>query len=671
MQGSSSEGVDVLHFLGFILLIIGGVMLAPVPVAYIFNEVYLIPFFIVPAVIAIIIGFLIRRRFKPAELTLGKAMVMVTFAWILFSAFSSVPYVCGNNMPLEDAYFESMSGITATGLTMISGDPIATNLVISEVGVLAQPDNGFIELYNPTDSDIDLINLHGGGENLTFWVVDENDNVSSLSINWVNTVVPAHGYFLLVSSSTDNLAADATFSARLDNSGGVIIDDDSVPLDEAIDKVGWGSGSVQNATEGTNVPNNLAAGDSIERKSWRVSTEQDMGARDREKGNGYDTNNNSEDFVFHSGSYEPQNSSSPPEAPIRNVESTAKTILFWRSLTEWVGGMGVVVLFLAALIGFGKAARKMYVAEARAERIEPSIRQNVRSLWKIYVILTVAGIIGLYLVGMPMFEAVNHSMTGIATGGFSVRNTSFAGYGSPVLAIVIFIMMAGAISFAVHRKVMAGRWRELFRNVEVRLMLVLIILATFLLVWSVGIRDSLFQTTSALTGTGFSTASLAGWGDLQKGLLTVLMVVGGGYGSTSSAIKLIRIIIIGKAVHWMIKRSFLPDRAVVPTKIAGREYTDREMMETAIYAFIYLVVLIVGAVILILLGNSIMNSMFESASAQGNVGLSVGITSAAMPLAGKVSLTVQMLVGRLEIIPVIAFLSYFLAKVPRPRRKPF
>ncbi|HID60396.1 MAG TPA: TrkH family potassium uptake protein, partial [Hadesarchaea archaeon] len=370
--------MDVLHFLGFLLLVIGGVMLVPVPAAYIFDEAYLIPFFVIPALTTVAIGFLFRRRFSPVEPTLGKAMVVVTFAWILFSAFSSVPYVFGNHMPVEDAYFESMSGLTATGLTMIS-----------------------------------------------------------------------------------------------------------------------------------------------------------------------------------------------------DVEGTARTVLFWRSLTEWVGGMGVIILFLSALIGFGKAARKMYVAEARTERIEPSIRQTVRSLWKIYVILTVVGIVALYLTGMPMFDAINHSMTGVATGGFSVRDTSFAGYGPPVLAVTILIMVAGAISFAVHRKVMAGHWQELFRNIEVRLMIVIIVLAALLLVFTVGFRESLFQTTSALTGTGFSTANLAEWGDLQKGMLTVLMVIGGGYGSTSSAIKLIRIIIVGKAVHWMIKRSFLPDRAVLPAKIAGKEYTER------------------------------------------------------------------------------------------------
>jgi trk system potassium uptake protein TrkH len=453
-------------------------MSAPIPIAVAVGEGFLVPYFLIPAVVAFAIGVLLQR-FPRAELSLGNAMVLVTLAWILLSLFGSVPYMFGNNMSFIDSYFESMSGFTATGLTMISG---------------------------------------------------------------------------------------------------------------------------------------------------------------------------------------------PPGAPPHTLLPCPQTILLWRSLTEWVGGMGVIVLFLAALLGAGKAARKMYVAEARAERIEPSIRETARSLWKIYVLLTIIGIIGLYFTGMPLFDAVNHSMTGIATGGFTVRNTSFAGYGGPVLSIAIILMLAGAVSFAVHRKVMGGQWRELFKNVEVQLMLTLIALVTIILVWSVGVQKALFQSTSALTGTGFSTAALSGWGDLQKGMLTVLMVIGGGYGSTSSAIKLIRTIIIVKAVLWLIKRSFLPERAVVPMKLAGRVYNESEIMETAIYAFIYVLVLVGGAIVLMMLGNPAMNAMFESASAQGNVGLSVGITSAAMPAVGKVVFIIQMLVGRLEILPVIALASFFISKVrPRPR----
>ena len=462
----------MLHFLGFILLVIGGVMLVPVPAAVMFNEGYLIPYFVIPAAIALVAGLLLRRRFPRVELRLGTAMVLVTVAWILISLFSCVPYMFGNRMSFVDSYFESMSGFTATGLTMI-------------------------------------------------------------------------------------------------------------------------------APEG------------------------------------------------------------PPPVP--------STILFWRSLTQWVGGLGVIVLFLAAPIGAGRAARKMYAAEARAERIEPSILETVRSLWKIYVLFTLLGIIGLFFVGMPLFESINHSMTGIATGGFTVRNDSFARYGAHILPIAIIIMLMGATSFAIHRKVMAGQWREFFRSPEVRLIFVLIALATIIIVWDVGLRHAIFQSTSAVTGTGFSTAELAGWSDLSKGVLTGLMIVGGGYGSTSSAIKLIRTVIIIKAVYWTIKRSFLPERAVVPMKIAGRTYTEREIMETSIYAFIYVVVLLAGTIVLMMLGNTFVNSMFESASAQGNVGLSVGITSVAMPLAGKIMFIIQMLIGRLEILPVIALMSYFIAKTPRRR----
>ena len=466
----------MLHFLGFIMFVIGGAMAVPALIAPIFGELHLIPGFILPSAAAFLIGIFLRAERKPSELTLGNAMVVVTLAWLIFSAFSSIPYVL-SGMPIEDAYFESMSGFTATGLTMIT-----------------------------------------------------------------------------------------------------------------------------------------------------------------------------------------------------DVSAVPRTILFWRSLTQWIGGLGVVVLFLTAVVGFGRAARKLYIAEARVELLEPSIKDTARSLWKIYIILTVLGIAGLYLASMPnasLFEAVNHAMTGIATGGFSVRNDSFGSYGAPVCLVMVLIMMAGATSFVVHKRWIAGRWREIVKNVEVKLMIGIIIFSTVILVLSTDAVSALFQATSALTGTGFSTVNIGGWGDAQKSLLTLLMIIGGGYGSTSSALKLIRVIIIGKSVYWLLKKSFLPERAVVPMKIAGKEYSEREMMETTLYALIYIITLIAGAAVLALLGHGIVDSMFESASAQGNVGLSVGITSPLMPLAGKISLTVQMLVGRLEIIPVIAFLGYLFSRVPRPSRRPF
>lgn len=451
-------------------------MFLPIPATFAFGEVYLIPYFLIPAIVSLVIGIILWRKFERTRLTLGSAMVLVALAWILLALFGSIPYIWGNDMGFLDSYFESMSGFTATGLTRVQGP---------------------------------------GG--------------------WI---------------------------------GGL-----------------------------------------------------------------------------------------PPQ-----------TILLWRSITEWVGGLGVIVLFLAALLGTGKAARKLYVAEARTDRIEPTVKKTAKSLWKIYVLFTIVGIAGLFLVGMDLFPAINHAMTGIATGGFTTTPTSFAGFGAPILIITLVIMMAGATSFAIHRKVIGGNWRALFKSVEVRLMIALIVLATIIIGWSVGVRHAVFESTSALTGTGFSSTGIisgAVWGPLQKGVLSTLMVVGGGFGSTSSAIKLIRTIIIIGAVYWLIKRSFLPERAVVPMKIGGRIYSEREVMETAIYAFIYILVLVGGTLIVLMaMPVSGIDAFFESASAQGNVGLSVGITAVAAPVV-KVVFIIQMLMGRLEILPVAAFLGYFIGKIPR------
>lgn len=361
---------------------------------------------------------------------------------------------------------------------------------------------------------------------------------------------------------------------------------------------------------------------------------------------------------------------------IRDVEGIERTLLLWRSLMQWVGGLGVIVLFLTAAVGFGRAHRKMYLAEAHPILIMPNIRETARVLWKIYTILTVVGVILLYFASWPnssLFEAVNHTMTAIATGGFSVKNSSFVAYGLSAKLVVLIVMIWGATNFTVHDRVFRKRLdiREFFGNIEVKFMLIIIAFSTLLLVKAVGWTDSLFQVTSALTGTGFSTANIHEWGEGAKILLVILMMIGGSYGSTSSAIKLMRIILLGKTLQWMLKKSFLPDRAVVPVKLAGYTYTEKEIMEILIYIFIYILVMFIGAGILMYLGYSPLDSIFESASAQGNVGLSVGITSASMPLAGKISLTVQMLVGRLEILPVLALFSYMASLVRQSRKSPF
>ncbi len=464
----------MLHFLGFILLVIGGVMLIPAVAAFVLGEPHLAINFAAPAIGVMALAILLRRLFKPTEPSLGKLMVTVTLGWLIACFFGSIPYMLSTNMGFVDSYFESMSGFTTTGLSMI-----------------------------------------------------------------------------------------------------------------------------------------------------------------------------------------------------QNPEAMARTVLFWRSLTQWVGGIGIVVLVLSAFVGAGKAAKKLYVAEARVERIEPSIKETARSIMKIYAIFTVFGIVTFLLVGMSLFDSINHTLAGISTGGFSTRNQSFAAFGDFPLIIGIILTMAGATSFAIHRRVLAGHWRELFRSVEFKFMIGIFVVATLLLVWSVGLRDGAFQSAEAITTTGFQSANIYAWDGLQKGLLCALMIIGAGFGSTGGGIKLIRVLIIFKSIGWTIKRSFLPDRAIVPMKLGGRIYTNEDVMDTAIFFFIYIIALVIGAALIATMlpaGYSGVDAVFESTSAQSNVGLSVGLTPI-LPDPGKVVLIIQMLIGRLEIIPVIAFLSYLVAKVPRPRRK--
>ncbi len=339
------------------------------------------------------------------------------------------------------------------------------------------------------------------------------------------------------------------------------------------------------------------------------------------------------------------------------VEAPPYSLLFWRSFTQWVGGVGVIVLFLAIIPRTGRFARLLYESEARQGRMLPRIKDTARFLYKAYLLFTIIGIIGFLLGGMGPFAAVNHSMTGIATGGFSVTADSFAGYGVPILVVAVFLMIMGAISFTTHQKVFDGDWRALLNSREVQVMIGLIALSALALSIDVGIKNGIFQTTSALTGTGFSTTGLipGDWSSFQKGVLTVLMVLGGGYGSTSSAIKLIRSIVIIGTLLWIIKRAFLPDRAVVPLKIGGKEYKVKDVMEASTYAFLYIGFLIVSSLLIMILmpGQSGINVVFESASAQGNVGLSVGITEMASPPV-KWILIGQMLAGRLEILPYVA-----------------
>ena len=348
------------------------------------------------------------------------------------------------------------------------------------------------------------------------------------------------------------------------------------------------------------------------------------------------------------------------------------TIQFWRSFIQWIGGVGVIVLTLVVLARPGTGSFTLYRSEAREERIRPSIISTVKTIWWIFLLYTVIGIIVLLIAGMPPWEAINHCMTGLATGGFSVTDNSMAGYSTAIQIILVILMTAGAIAFATHYELLRGKIKRFFKDIQTQTLLFLIFLGAFLLSYinfNEGIYESFassfkysaFQFASALTCTGFSTTNLAAWSGEAKFIISIAMIIGGAAGSTAGGIKLFRIILLTKGIGWKIRRIFLPPKSTfaykLGGKVLGREEAVEEISEAAIVSFLWLILLAVGTIVVLHVTNeSLENVFFEVCSAQGNVGLSVGITSLNMNPIAKFMLILNMWVGRLEIIPILVLI---------------
>jgi len=386
--------------------------------------------------------------------------------------------------------------------------------------------------------------------------------------------------------------------------------------------------------------------------------------------------------------------------------SLPRGIQWWRSLIQWVGGVGVIVLTVSILARPGSGSYALYRSEAREEKIHPSIVSTVRTVWKIFLGYTVLSILTLFVAirlsgygsSLPLWEAgwqaINHAMTGLSTGGFSVTDNSIATYDSPLIEFVLLpVMTLGAIAFPIHYAVLKDRDVDLFRSdVQTRWLLILLFVGVLALsvqnIVSIpatqgafegtarwlgldallgplaadAARDSTFQWISALTCTGFQSAPIRQWADGGKLLVSGAMVLGGTAGSTVGGIKIIRGYVISRGIQWQFRRVFLPASAVVGTRLNGRrvnrEEMEREFSEAAIVTLLWLLVLAASSLVLVnLVGPSYgyADVLFEVASAQGNVGLSTGITGPSMHPIAEAMFLLNMWVGRLEIIPILVF----------------
>ncbi|MEJ2203293.1 MAG: TrkH family potassium uptake protein [Gemmatimonadota bacterium] len=354
------------------------------------------------------------------------------------------------------------------------------------------------------------------------------------------------------------------------------------------------------------------------------------------------------------------------------IESLPHGILFWRSMTHWLGGMGIIVLVIAVLPYLGVGGMQLFRAEVPGptpERLQPRIAQTAKLLWLVYVGLTAAQVI-LYMVGgMGAFDAVNHAFATLATGGFSTRNASLAAFDSAFIQYVtiVFMYLAG-VNFSLHFRAVTGRIGY-GRDQEWRFFTYVVLGATALiaavnLLSSEGgsgvepaVRDALFQTVSITTTTGFVSTDYERWVPGGQAVLLALFFVGGMAGSTGGGIKAVRVLLLLKATANELRKHLHP-KAVLLTRIGRKAVHEGVLANIVGFVILYLFICLAGTVVLACLGMDLMTAIGASLATVGNVGPGFGQVGPVdhygwMPGSALGVLSFLMLVGRLEIFTVL------------------
>lgn len=358
---------------------------------------------------------------------------------------------------------------------------------------------------------------------------------------------------------------------------------------------------------------------------------------------------------------------------LRDFSHYGQGIFFWRSLTQWLGGMGVIALFVAILPRLAIGGRELFFAEASGhedEKVSPQIRRTAALLWRLYAGLTVLQTISLKVAGFTWFDAVCHSFTTLAAGGFSPHPLSIAGYQNPAAewVIIVFMFLAGANFILQYRALVRRDFRILARDEELRAYAGVVIVATVALIvvlsgtmsTATNIRTSLFQVLSIMTTTGFASVDFEFWNDQAKVLLLGLMFIGGCAGSAGGGPKVVRHILLAKfTLHEL--RQMLHPRALLPVKLNGRVVPRSVLQGVIVFFLFYMLTFAVCSVIVVLLGADIVTGISATAATLGNVGPGFGAVGpmanfADMHPLSRIVLTLAMWIGRLEVLTVLVIL---------------
>ena len=370
---------------------------------------------------------------------------------------------------------------------------------------------------------------------------------------------------------------------------------------------------------------------------------------------------------------------------VMDVTQTSHIFLFYRSFMQYCGGLGFVMMMV--MLVSGKRSMDLFNAEGHPDKLMPNLKQTAQTIFAMYIIFLILGTAAYMVCGMPLFDSLCHAMCSLSTGGFSTRLGSIGEYHSLSIEIVtIVLMLIGTTNFAVLLLLLRGKWRQAAKVSEVRFLFLLLLVFVPLMGLSLsrelgmgfweGLRHGLFNASSALSTTGYATMPYESWPAFSIGLMILLMLIGGGIGSTAGGLKLTRVYLILRLTGQNIKRKLLPQRCVdTPTyvKAQGKTKIDGELSsDTVAFVGCYLLLFIAGALLLTLTaGCGLEEAMFEFASALGTVGLSIGLTGTATNNATLIVEMLGMILGRLEIFIVLTGAYYGLHEIKSLARKLF
>lgn len=359
---------------------------------------------------------------------------------------------------------------------------------------------------------------------------------------------------------------------------------------------------------------------------------------------------------------------------IRDVEECSKGILLWRAISQWIGGLGIILFTLTFIPALNNSGSLMlFHAEATGithDKLGARISRTAKKLWLLYTLLTVVLIVLLGVGPMGFFDCICHGLTTISTGGFSTKNVGIAAYDSAYIkSVLIIFMFIGGVSFGLIISAMRYSWREFWKNDVFRAYIYIIIIFYVLMVsaivgshqfngWQSVTTDPLFHITSAMTSTGFSAGNWEGWGILVLTITFFMMYVGACAGSTTGGAKIDRLLYMLKTFLYVV-RQYVRPRLLHSVNVNGQHLDSERSNEIVAFIFIYSMLIVVGGLVLVAQGFPIVDAFFSSFSCVSNNGLGAGITGITgsfdfLPAFGKWVMSLMMLAGRLEIITLIA-----------------